>query len=647
MQYLINRSFKSTSLRSFQGISRSFCSSRIIFNASEDKSSQIKPEIEKTNEQQTQPTEHDKSSISHSHKRGVINAPIQNALLGLGFQKFTPVQTKSIEPILSTDKDLIVKAKTGTGKTLAFGIPLIEQALKSPTNLKGVVSLVIAPTRDLAFQIRDELNKVIRHKEVVNHHKNKVFVQTAVGGENRWQQMKAFQNRHPAPSIVVATPGRFLDLINEPDVRQSFKGLNTLVLDEADRLLGDGFKEDLVEISDILKELTGKELKTLLFSATLDKSIVQFSKQILREDVEHIDTVDPNEPETHEKITQSLILTNNFFESIVSAILFIESEAKNDRHFKAIVFLPTIKAVTYFYDILSTELREKKIGLPSHQLHGQLSQSTRDRSVRNFRKGFSGVLVASDVGARGMDFPNVTNVIQIGLPMDSTNYVHRVGRTARGGNTGKAVMILSKAESRFIRVLKNRNVTIADQFEYEAAPKAEENISEVSLRARHKYSLDLVIESLAGFSKGVLSSYRLNLFEILEDLRDAYARFQNDPEKKPRTSPNFVSKVLGLSRRDGQEIFDTSRSEDGNDRDNKFGNDDYDDTYIKKPRSGYGSRNNRGNDGFRRNDRTDRPPRNDRNDRNDGFRRNNRNDRENRSFSGSRDNSRGSKRRFD
>lgn len=537
---------------------RSFHSSRSTRDGKDEKlTASETPLTRSTNDTNKISAEKDISSINYFHEKGIIQTPIQKALLGLGFTKFTPVQTKSIEPILSTDKDLIVKAKTGTGKTLAFGIPLIKHALNKPTKLRGVVSLIIAPTRDLAFQIRDEINKVLRHREVVEHHKNSIEIQTLVGGENRWQQMKAFE-RHPIPSIVVATPGRFLDLIQEPRIRECFTQLDTLVLDEADRLLGDGFKEDLVEISDILKDLKSgeKKIKTLLYSATLDKSIVQFSQQILRKDVLHIDTVDPNEPETHEKIKQSLVLTNNFFESVVSAVLFIENESKTNKHFKAIVFLPTIKAVSYFYDILNQHLREKKIQLHSHQLHGQLSQPVRDRSVRNFRNGFSGVLVASDVGARGMDFPNVSNVIQIGLPMDSTNYVHRVGRTARGGNTGKAVMILSKAESRFVRVLKNRNVTIADQFEYEPIEHFETRISDVSMRARHKYSLDLVIESLAGFTKGVLGSYRLNLFEILTELSESYGRFYNEPEKKPRVSMNFANQVLGLKKRDAEELFD-------------------------------------------------------------------------------------------
>ncbi|KAH3682720.1 hypothetical protein WICPIJ_006310 [Wickerhamomyces pijperi] len=502
-------------------------------------------------------------SITQGCDRGVLHELVKDSLLNLGFTKFSPVQAKSIEPIIEANSDLIIRAKTGTGKTLAFGIPLIQNAIRKPNRHRSVNALVIAPTRDLAFQIRDEFSKVLYQRHLSEHHKGSVIIQTLVGGEPRWQQMKSFEDRY-IPSIVVATPGRLLDILQEPTVRPYFQQLKTLVLDEADRLLGDGFKDDLVEVNNILSDLntSKKGMRTLLFSATLDKSVVQFSKQILKSGAVNIDTVDPNEPETHEKINQSLVLTKNLFESVVSAIVLIETEARRNRHFKAIVFLPTIKAVQFFYEILNQHLKEKKIQLNSNQLHGQLSQPVRDRSVRNFRTCFSGVLVASDVGARGMDFPNVTNVIQIGLPMDSTNYVHRVGRTARGGNSGRAVMILTSAESRFIRTLKERNVTITDQFEYDPVVHLEKRISDVSLRVKHKYSLDLVIESLAGFTKGVLGSYRLNMFQILEELKLAYRRFNDDMTKKPRVSLGFANQVLGLKKKDAEEIFELSDAVD-------------------------------------------------------------------------------------
>jgi ATP-dependent RNA helicase MSS116 len=568
-----------------------------------------------TNEDKEQKKPLDPTSIDHLHKEGIIQKPIHGALAKLGYHKLTPVQEKSIMPVLTTDADFITKAKTGTGKTLAFGIPLIEESLRLGHGRdQGVVGLVIAPTRDLAFQIRDEINKIVRFKEMVKHTKNMLSVQTLVGGESRWKQMQAFNSKMPVPSIVVATPGRFIDMIKEPSVAEAFEDVRAVVLDEADRLLGEGFKEDLVEITDILKDnlKSEKVFKTMLYSATWDKDVQEFSKRILRPKYQFLDTVDKNAPETHEKIDQSLILTSNIFESYVAATLFIENESRAaSRNFKAIVFLPTVKSVNYFYELLSTRMKFKKNKMAVHQLHGQMTQFARDRAVKEFRKNFSGILVCSDVGARGMDFPNVTNVIQIGLPMDSTNYVHRVGRTARGGKEGRAVMILSKAESRFIRVLKARNIDVNSQFEYEKDTEAENDIAQISQQARHKYSLDLVVESLAGFSKGIAGTYRLNFFEILEELTQSYSRFYQDDNKKPHVTIGFASRVLGLNKRDSHKFFDLGDETQSLGRSNR-GNRDRTDKDIDNDR-GYHRHNDRDNSrsyqrsraGFR-NDRSER-----------------------------------------
>ncbi|ONH66745.1 hypothetical protein BON22_3322 [Cyberlindnera fabianii] len=573
----LNSAFTSASRRALIQLSselrlyHQFSTARIAFNSQPTgNATQLTPETkletttQETRSEQQVNQNHDPASINYLLHKQIIQKPVHTALERLGYHKLTAVQEKSIEPVVTTDSDFIMKAKTGTGKTLAFGIPLIEAVL-SAKHYQGTVAVVVAPTRDLAFQIRDELNKIVQYKEVQKHTKYNLNVQTIVGGEKRYDQVRAFKSRQRAvPSIVVATPGRLLDVMTEPAVEDALAELEIIVLDEADRLLGDGFKEDLLEITQNLKEIKSRNsnprnktpVKTMLYSATLDKQILDFSNNILRPGFKYIDTVDPNAPETHEKIEQSLVLTDNIFESYVSTALFIESESKRTKNFKAIVFLPTVKSVTYFYEILSNRLRHKHFRLPVHQLHGQLSQSTRDRSVKEFRKGFSGVLVASDVGARGMDFPNVTNVIQIGLPMDSTNYVHRVGRTARGGKTGNAVMILTKAESRFLRVLKNRGLKIASQFEYEKSEEDELEISELSQQVRHKYTLDLVIESLAGFSKGVINTYRLNLYDILSELKEAYGRFYNDESRLPHVTHAFATRVLGLNKRDARDFFD-------------------------------------------------------------------------------------------
>lgn len=516
------------------------------------------------------PNAADPSLIKGFYDRELISTPVFKALSKMNFKNFTPVQTQTIGPISTSEKGIVARAKTGTGKTIAFGLPLIEQALKrDPRDNKSVIGLVIAPTRDLAYQIRDELQKITKQFGRGTAHVN---VHCLVGAESKGQQARAFYNTRTFPQIVVATPGRLFDQMENPAIQDGLKNLQFKVLDEADRLLDDGFKDSLLEIDDAIRQIKRDSApeKTLLFSATIDKNVTSFARDMMGTNFTFIDTVDPNEPETHEKIEQSFIGTQNLFESFVSSTLFLANESKSNPNLKAIVFLPTVKAVSYYKEVLETYTRKNNLRLPVYQLHGKLTQAGRDRSVRNFRERSRGVLVTSDVGARGMDFPAVTNVVQIGVPTDTTNYVHRIGRTARGGKSGNALLVLSKAEAPFLKELIKRKINISSHFSYESIPESEGQLTECALEAEHKYSADQVIESLAGFYNGVLGNYHMNLRNVLAGLTASYSSLVGEENRRPKVGTVIWRKVLGMDIREAQLYFDTSRpsfGERGNDFD--------------------------------------------------------------------------------
>lgn len=575
---------------------RSLSVTRSLFNEEPKLADQVveEPEAPKTA---------DPSLIQTFFDNGSISPPVFKALSSLKFTNFTPVQTQTIGPISTTEKGIVARAKTGTGKTIAFGLPLIEAALKRDRkDNKSVIGLVIAPTRDLAYQIRDELQKITRQFGRNTAHVN---VHCLVGAEPKDQQARAFYNPRNFPQIVVATPGRLYDQLENPAIQDALKDLQFKVLDEADRLLDDGFKDSLLEIDEAIREIKKDSApeKTLLFSATIDKNVTSFARDIMGTDFTFIDTVDPNEPETHEKIEQSLIATDNLYESFVAATLFIANESKSNDKLKSIVFLPTVKAVSFYKDILESYTRTNNLRIPVYELHGKLTQSARDRAVRNFRERSRCILVTSDVGARGMDFPGVTNVVQIGVPTDTTNYVHRIGRTARGGKSGNALLVLSKPEGPFVKQLLNRKINISSQFLYEKLAEAEGQVTECAVNGIHKHTPDAVIESLAGFYNGVLSNYRMNMRAVLSSLSASYAGLVGEENRRPRVGTMVWRKVLGLSQRDAELYFDLSRnySEDSfDDADGSFGNNrrnDYgkvrsggfNENYANK-RGGYSSR---------------------------------------------------------
>lgn len=341
-----------------------------------------------------------------------LEPKVLQAITELGFEESTPIQDKSI-PVALTGRDLIGQAQTGTGKTAAFGIPLIN---KIPTSEERIVALIMTPTRELAIQVAEEIGKLTRYKGLRSL--------PIYGGQEIGRQIRALKKK---PQIIIGTPGRLLDHINRKTIR--LEDVQTVVLDEADEMLDMGFMED---IQSILK-LVPAERQTMLFSATMPANIQKLAQQFLK-DPEHVSVI-PKQI-TAPSIEQSYIEVNERqkFEAL-SRLLDMESPDL------AIIFGRTKRRV----DELSEGLQKR--GYSADGLHGDLSQNQRDSVMRKFRDGSIDVLVATDVAARGLDVSGVTHVINFDLPQDPESYVHRIGRTGRAGKEGTAWSFVTPRET--------------------------------------------------------------------------------------------------------------------------------------------------------------------------------------------------------
>ena len=363
----------------------------------------------------------------------------------------------------------LAQARTGTGKTLAFLIPVLQNIINvDPTlekrsglgrrgNSEDIRAIIISPTRELAEQIAVEAKRVTRNTGVI--------VQTAVGGSAKMAGLR--QLKQQGCHILVATPGRLTDILSDPYSHVKAPNLSCFVLDEADRLLDDGFAPDIQRIQDHLPDRRDVDRQTLLYSATVPQEVMHVVRQTMKPDFQFIRTVKEGEQQTHEKVIQKLVTVPGF-ENIIPVLLElckreINATARNTtesvRPFKAIVYFSATAHVSLTAAVLQS-LRNPGQSVfhegPLHpakviEIHGKLDQGPRTKAAEAFRNATSAVLLSSDVTARGMDFPNVTHVIQVGLPPSPEQYIHRIGRTARGGKTGEGWLLLSKLEAGRIR----------------------------------------------------------------------------------------------------------------------------------------------------------------------------------------------------
>jgi len=340
----------------------------------------------------------------------------------------TEIQEKAI-PVVIEGNDIIAQAQTGTGKTAAFGIPLIDKVNPRERNIQA---LILVPTRELAIQVAKELKNIGKLK--------KVFVLSVYGGKSIQHQINFLRKGNDV--VVVGTPGRVKDLIDRGYLK--LNNIKYFVLDEADRMLDMGFIED---IEYIMSKLPANR-QTLMFSATMPREILRLAEQFLKENYKTV-RVAP-EKVTVERIKQIAYRTDkeNKFPTFVDVLQKTMSG-------KSIIFTQTKKMA----DELAKKLQE--YGFNADAIHGDYSQAKRERVLRNFRTGKLDILVATDVAARGLDIKGVEVVYNYDLPNDVESYVHRIGRTGRAGKEGVAISFFTPNEDIFFtRILKTTKASI-------------------------------------------------------------------------------------------------------------------------------------------------------------------------------------------
>ncbi|KAL2833925.1 P-loop containing nucleoside triphosphate hydrolase protein [Aspergillus pseudoustus] len=536
-----------------------------------------------------------------SEKKIVHDSIIKTITGKLGIESMTDVQRQTI-PLTVRGGDVLAQAKTGTGKTIAFLIPVLQKLVtdrefqtlrvqhkatvrtgrRTPrTGNTDIRAIIISPTRELAEQIAVEASRLA--------HGSGLVVQTAVGGTQKRSKLQQIQRE--GCHILVATPGRLRDILSDPNSGITAPKLSTLVLDEADRLLDDGFGPEIMEIQHLLPDPAEVPRQTLMFSATMAREVMGMVRQTMKGDFSVVKTVRDDETPTHLSVPQKIVLVQGF-ENTLPAILDMAKRAHADREtserpFKAIVYMNSTTEVDLAFeafDRLRNDPQNPRSGHPlGHMFVGgissRLSQAARTRVANTFRKCKTGILFSSDVTARGMDFPEVTHVIQIGLPRDRETYIHRLGRTARANKTGEGWVFLHTLER---GTLKRKLHGIPVELDTSSIPIAHLDLSMDLESIRDSRPGDYeVIQQLKAAMKSIppldrVDACRKQLYHIAQAADnkrlvtpaiDRLAVLGYNLQSGPELNPELANRI-GLNRRDGFRV----KSNDGfHNKDGGFG----------------------------------------------------------------------------
>lgn len=364
----------------------------------------------------------------HQNSKRALNEHMQ-------YQFCTPIQAQVLPSILQ-GHDVLAKAKTGTGKTLAFLIPLVELLHKNPSGPSCIDALILAPARELAQQISDEAVELL-------HFDSSKKVVCMFGGTNINTDRKKLQGK---VHVVVATPGRLLDhLQNSPGIADRFGQLRFMIMDEADQLLEMGFKPAIDAIMRFLP--AANQRQTLLFSATVPPAVQGIATNTLRKGYKFIDAVGEETEQTHEHVPQRTVTVG--MEDIIPAIASLLARETQVPGHKILVFFVTARLAGFMADLFNS------MGTNVLEMHSRMSQGARTKTSEQFRVGTNMIMFSSDVSARGMDYPDVTFVLQLGST-EKAQYIHRLGRTARAGKQGSGLLLLANFEERsMLRELKD------------------------------------------------------------------------------------------------------------------------------------------------------------------------------------------------
>ncbi|CAK1579427.1 unnamed protein product [Parnassius mnemosyne] len=369
-----------------------------------------------------------------------VSKPTLDAVKNLGFKYMTDIQAEVIPKALD-GADIVATAKTGSGKTLAFLIPAIEVVAKlSRKKIQGTYCIIISPTRELATQTYQVLQDMISYHDGLTS-------TLVIGGESRRAQSnKLAFGAH----IVVATPGRLFDHMRTKEF--DYRYVNCLILDEADKIYQYGFEEDLKQIISRLP----KERQTMLFSATKSETTDALIKSALRADLHSINTNEDNDKATVAGLKQGYVICETEYR-----LSWLHKLLKKTQNLKVMVFFSSCKSVVFHHEFFT-----KYCNMSVLCIHGKMNQTDRTATITNFYNAEKLALFCTDLAARGLDIPAVDWIVQFDPPSDANEYIHRVGRTARGlGAAGHAVLLLRPEEKEFIDYLKESKIYL-DKYEF-------------------------------------------------------------------------------------------------------------------------------------------------------------------------------------
>ncbi|WP_017380024.1 DEAD/DEAH box helicase [Paenisporosarcina sp. TG-14] len=436
-----------------------------------------------------------------------ISASTLKSVKRMGFEEATPIQEGTIKFGME-GRDIIGQAQTGTGKTAAFGIPLIEKIDPKNSNIQG---LIIAPTRELAIQVSEEIYKLGQDK--------RVKILSVYGGQEIGRQIRALKNN---PHVIVGTPGRLLDHINRRTLK--LDNVQTLILDEADEMLNMGFIEDITKILESVPE----DRQTLLFSATMPTAIRKIAEKFMK--TPEIVKIQSKEM-TVENIEQFYVQSQEREKfDILSRVLNVHQPEL------AIIFGRTKRRVDELSHALSIR------GYIAEGIHGDLSQAKRMSVLKQFKENKIDILVATDVAARGLDITGVTHVYNYDIPQDPESYVHRIGRTGRAGKSGVAVTFVSPREMGYLRIVEE---TTKKRMSPLRPPSSDE-----ALVGQQR----LAVESLGEMvDKNSIGDYRAFATELLEkyEALDVVAAALKSMTREPNDTPVSISEERPLPSRKG------------------------------------------------------------------------------------------------
>ena len=367
-----------------------------------------------------------------------VSSSVRRAIEELGFVQPMPVQEEVIPRLIESRQDMIALAQTGTGKTAAFGIPLLQRI---DTSNRETQALVLSPTRELCLQIADDIRDFAKYIDGVH-------VEAVYGGAAIEPQIRSLKK---GAQIIVATPGRLLDMKNRGFAK--LENVRNIVLDEADEMLNMGFSDSINDIFESLPE----EHNTLMFSATMSREVEKVAKKYLKD-------------------YQEIVVgsRNEGAENVNHVYYMVHAKDKYLALKRIVDYYPKIFAIIFCRTKLETqEIADKLIkdGYNAESLHGDLSQQQRDQTMQKFRQHLTQLLVATDVAARGLDVDDLTHVINYGLPDDIENYTHRSGRTGRAGKKGTSISIIHSKEKHKIRNIEKE---IGKEFVEADIPSADE-----------------------------------------------------------------------------------------------------------------------------------------------------------------------------